>query len=692
MNAVLRNRSFKILMLLFFFSIQLPANNIDGQGNLEQLLLSAKSSKDAAAISTEICINAVKATSTQVLVKCRRAIKNAREAEADSLLVINLSMVGFQLHLTKGVDEAYPYLKEVKDIAENFKRKTLLPPAYYYYATLYERYIDLDSAFNYLWKAYEIADEHDDQLHMIKTLSGIGYLQFESGEFIGALENFSKALELSNEIEDLSSVALMYGYKAMAFRELSEYDKSEEQFKLALDYYLEVEDKLSTSRIHFGIAKLESLKGNYQKSNQILQENVVSKYKNLQTVKYSKELIAANHYRLGEYSKALTVYQDIEQSLDKIRYDLYTQRIMKGLAECYEVLGDKDMALQYYKSVVSQDENLLKNKISNAVNSSQLHYKLNEIAFKNERLIEIGKHKNQIFFMFLVLAALLCVGFLWIFDYLRKRNRLLQELSHDQEKVNSDLQSKTQQRDSQNQLLINRNHELSIFAGTVAHDIKIPILTNNKFIQLLRRHVPTNDKVNQYLDYIEKTNIRISQIISDLLIYARSGQYDKQAVPIDLNVILSMVEGYLGSKKEDAKMIITAVELPVIYAHETAMIQLFQNLLSNSIKFCDKDRMPQIDITVSAFADRICICIKDNGIGIKDKFRHKIFEPFIRLNAEANYEGSGLGLASCKKIVEYYHGSLEVRSEIGVGSTFTIFFPLDMIISSKKSEIHRQLQ
>lgn len=111
-------------------------------------------------------------------------------------------------------------------------------------------------------------------------------------------------------------------------------------------------------------------------------------------------------------------------------------------------------------------------------------------------------------------------------------------------------------------------------------------------------------------------------------------------------------------------------------AHDTAMVQLFQNLISNSIKFIEKDKFPRITISTDYFSEYCSLKITDNGIGISKEFLSRVFDPFFRLHSVETYKGSGLGLATYKKIMDHYSGALLIESIPEHGSTFSVQFPL----------------
>ena len=168
----------------------------------------------------------------------------------------------------------------------------------------------------------------------------------------------------------------------------------------------------------------------------------------------------------------------------------------------------------------------------------------------------------------------------------------------------------------------------------------------------------------------------MSKLIEDLLAFSRVTTKPAVTSNVDLNEVLAdtTVDIEERIKRERGKVVIKS-KLPVVCADETHMRQLFQNLISNALKFHAPDRDPVIEIDYTNDDDYHKISVKDNGIGIDDKYQQKIFAVFQRLHAKQAFEGTGIGLAVCKKIAERYNGSIEVTSKLNKGTTFTVNLP-----------------
>jgi PAS domain S-box-containing protein len=239
-----------------------------------------------------------------------------------------------------------------------------------------------------------------------------------------------------------------------------------------------------------------------------------------------------------------------------------------------------------------------------------------------------------------------------------------------------------------NKELATKNAELEQFAYIASHDLQEPLRKIQTFIQLTRMSVENQQTVLRYLDKTELSAQRMSNLIKDVLEYSRLSQIEESFAEIDLNTILEFVKSDFELLISQRSATIQNDKLPFVKGNKLQLHQLFANLISNSIKFCD--RKPEIKIKCeSTLPDEITsvdhldtnrnyarLSFIDNGIGFDPQYADKVFTIFQRLNTREKYEGTGIGLALCKKIVENHKGNIKVTSAPGKGTTFTIYLPV----------------
>lgn len=221
-----------------------------------------------------------------------------------------------------------------------------------------------------------------------------------------------------------------------------------------------------------------------------------------------------------------------------------------------------------------------------------------------------------------------------------------------------------------NEDLLRSNKELEEFAYVASHDLQEPLRMVSSFTQLLAtRYQDKLDKqANEFIGFAVDGARRMQRLISDLLQYSRVKTRGKTLVKVDLNEVLQQTLHNLSIKISERKAKITHDTLPMVIADDTQMIQVFQNLIDNSIKFCDNN--PVIHISSADENGFIRLMFKDNGIGIDNQYYDRIFQIFQRLHLRDEYSGTGIGLAICKRIVERHGGKIWVESSEGNGTVF----------------------
>lgn len=228
-----------------------------------------------------------------------------------------------------------------------------------------------------------------------------------------------------------------------------------------------------------------------------------------------------------------------------------------------------------------------------------------------------------------------------------------------------------------NEKLIRSNDDLAQFAYIASHDLQTPIRNVQMSADFLAEELnaTSNSEVKEYLKIITKSSRKMQTLTSDLLSYAKLETNDIEKTEINLNTLLKSVETDLRNlcKQQNASLILN--HLPNITGDEHQLERVFMNLVENAIKYAHHERPPVIEIDYSQTNDALTLLIKDNGMGIDDKYSERIFMPFRRLHSENSIRGSGLGLSICRKIIERHEGTINVTSSSSMGSVFSITLP-----------------
>jgi light-regulated signal transduction histidine kinase (bacteriophytochrome) len=225
--------------------------------------------------------------------------------------------------------------------------------------------------------------------------------------------------------------------------------------------------------------------------------------------------------------------------------------------------------------------------------------------------------------------------------------------------------------------LEDKQRELEDFVATAAHDLKSPLRTIVTQCQLV--HLLAEDalavEAREALAAAITSGTQLADLVEALLAYTRVGREAVPNEPVDLQNVVEEVVTNLETFIHEAQAVVEVQPLPTLCGDRTALYQLMLNLLSNALKF-RSENPPHLRVTSSRHGAQWQIMVTDNGIGINPEFHRQIFEPLTRLHSRSVYEGSGLGLALCTKIVHQHKGQLSVESYPGSGSTFTVVLPV----------------
>ena len=221
------------------------------------------------------------------------------------------------------------------------------------------------------------------------------------------------------------------------------------------------------------------------------------------------------------------------------------------------------------------------------------------------------------------------------------------------------------------------NSDLEQFAYLASHDLQEPLRTISSHLQLVEKHI--SDKLDKEtkdsLDFAVDGAKRMGMLIKDLLEYSRVSRTETKTELVDVTSVVNKALNDLQMRIRERAAIITVGEMPSLRLIPTDGILLFQNLIGNALKYCPKDRKPEIEVKAEIQGEFHLFSVKDNGIGIPKADGERIFQLFQRLHGNSEYSGTGIGLAICKKVVERHGGKIWVESEVGRGSTFFFTLP-----------------
>jgi signal transduction histidine kinase len=220
------------------------------------------------------------------------------------------------------------------------------------------------------------------------------------------------------------------------------------------------------------------------------------------------------------------------------------------------------------------------------------------------------------------------------------------------------------------------NRDLEQFAYVASHDLQEPLRMVSSYMDLLacRYRGQIDARADKYIHYAVDGASRMQTLINDLLAYSRLGTRARPPEPTDCSAVLKRALADLQKAMEETGAVVTHDPLPTVVADESQLLQVFENLIGNALKFCEGNP-PRVHVGVERGEKEWVFSVRDNGIGIASEHHDRIFVLFQRLHARDRYPGTGIGLAICKKVVERHGGRIWVQSQPGQGSTFSFSLP-----------------
>lgn len=218
------------------------------------------------------------------------------------------------------------------------------------------------------------------------------------------------------------------------------------------------------------------------------------------------------------------------------------------------------------------------------------------------------------------------------------------------------------------------NEELEQFAYVASHDLQAPLRSIIGFTQMITRRCKAqlSEEGLEYLGYVERSGMQMHHLINDLLDYSRASRVELPFAQVECKNLLDIACERLSATIADSGAEIIIGPMPTLLANGEGLVRVFQNLIANGIKFQARDagQRPRIEINAVECPLRWKFSVRDNGIGVAAEHIPKLFTLFTRLHSQEEYEGTGIGLPICKKLVEHHRGQIWIESEPGAGSTF----------------------
>ncbi|MDH7448134.1 YfiR/HmsC family protein [Aquimarina sp. 2201CG14-23] len=435
---------------------------------------------------------------------------------------------------------------------------------------------------------------------------------------------------------------------------------------------------IAPSLKQFAITSSQKWKKLYKSTEESLEKVLDENEEQKESIKYKEAQIKQQEERISTQEKAIDTIKERVSERNAWIQELSAESAIQEKKYEEKLLIEKELEKNIKEQIIFIKDQEEKIKASTLAIEEQQKYldQQNDQIKKQETILEqqlseIDNQKKINWYLIALIVVGLVGSFFLYRSYLNKK------------KFSAALKLKNDEINEQSLVLESKNKELEQFAYIASHDLQEPLNTISSFIGLISEDYGDSfDEVGkESLDFIQDASVRMKKLIDSLLEYSRLGR-TRAFVDVDMNKVVKELKGDFKNILERTKAKINSEKLPIIKGNEVELRLLIQNLVSNGIKFTDENVIPEIKISATLKKDDTNessgvweFLVQDNGIGIPEMHKDRIFAIFQRLHSREKYQGTGIGLAHCKKIVESHKGEIWLESEEGKGTTFYFTIP-----------------
>lgn len=553
---------------------------------------------------------------------------------------------------------ALSYINQIIELSKTHNyphglgKADLLRSAYYWFLG------KIEESFAANQSAQDCFEKYNDPLHKSIAVRLLGMIYSGIGDYDQCLELYYKALEIQEQISDKRQLAITYNNIASAQMKMGVVDEGLISYKKAfaiLDELAQNDSQTLTVKTMLCTNIGQALADKQDYGQSLHYHKLALQW--CEMLDKNSRLIAQTYYHISSYYMGVDDYDNaliyLFKALDIV--EKIEDKVLQGdcymlIAKCFSFKSDFKQALAY----AIKQRNILEGDNNNDFVSRDVLNNHRIFACIYERMKDYGRA-----------------------SYHYKTILELNEKIQIQDKVaqvrNKNIHHQLEQQKSK---LVESNNDLKMFASIASHDMRAPLRTIASFMTLLAKKNESkfDDKDREYLSFAVNGARHLENMIEDLLAYSKLDKDLGAPSLVDLNKTAETIEQILKVYITERNAVLSIGKLPHIMGHSNLITQLIQNIVNNGLKY-NKSATPTVSVSDVSNDNEIIIAIADNGIGIPEDLREKAFKMFSRLHTASEFEGSGIGLATCKKIMDFYRGKIRVEHGIEGGSIFYLSFP-----------------
>lgn len=622
----------------------------------------------------------------QMVKHSRKYIRLAEKLEIDSLVADGYMDIATANVQTSKIDSALYYFTKGFEKSKEISYTTGIGRSLIGIGYSYDL-MDLDAeAINKYMEAIEIYKKLNHLKGLNQCYINIGSLYFDMGNYKSAKIYFKKAYDSFKKAKDESGI----GYAAFTMgnvsKRLKDFDKAKEYFKESLAIRQKLQDGNGLALVYWGLGSIEVERGNFGAGIEDLKLSLKfnEQFKNDYQIANVDLSLAQAYAGLKQYEEAYFYAKRALETGKRVNSKVMQASIYKTLIEIAEAKNDRSQAYQYQSDYITVTDSLDYEKTLSEINLAEFRRvnSENEGLIKNKESIE-SKNAEYLYTIIIISGLLAIVIVLLILFYKRNlerkaTNAILEEQKEEITSINEELTQQMEITSNQNLELEKLNAIKNKFFSIVSHDLRSPMATLKMLFELYRRGELNNDDLSDLIKQLEETIFTTADFLDNLLEWSKS-QLDGITISPENFEIAALVEENLtimgNSIHQKEIQINQSIASDVkVFADRNMINVVIRNLLSNAVKFCQN--CDHISIFAEVNSKTVKIGIQDTGIGIDKKDLEQLFTlEHVVTTGTSGEKGHHIGLVLCKDMIEQNHGSINVESQHGEGSLFSIELP-----------------